>query len=105
MGILFTISCNSPDTKNPLLEEYDTPFQTPPFNEILPEHFLPAITEAMAQHNAEIDAIVTNSEPPTFENTIAAYDRSGRLLSRVSSAFSTLNGANTTQKLQDLDRV
>jgi peptidyl-dipeptidase Dcp len=86
MGILFTISCNSPDTKNPLLEEYDTPFQTPPFNEILPEHFLPAITEAMAQHNAEIDAIVTNSEPPTFENTIAAYDRSGRLLSRVSSA-------------------
>jgi peptidyl-dipeptidase Dcp len=104
MGILFTISCNSPDTKNPLLEEYDTPFQTPPFNEILPEHFLPAITEAMAQHNAEIDAIVTNSEPPTFENTIAAYDRSGRLLSRVSSAFSTLNGANTTQKLQDLDR-
>ncbi|HKM30758.1 MAG TPA: hypothetical protein VJX89_01225, partial [Bacteroidales bacterium] len=89
---------------NPLLEEYNTPFKTPPFHLVKTEHFMPAIKEAMAQHQAEIDAIVNNQDEPTFENTVAAYDRAGDLLSRVSSVFSTLNSANTNEKLQALAR-
>jgi peptidyl-dipeptidase Dcp len=65
---------------------------------------MPAVKEAMAQHQAEIDAIVNNQEEPTFENTVAAYDRAGELLGRISSVFSTLNSANTNEKLQALAR-
>ncbi|MEJ1730560.1 dipeptidyl carboxypeptidase II, partial [Escherichia coli] len=89
---------------NPLLQEYDTPFQTPPFDEIKTEHFMPAVREAMEQNCAEIDAIVNNQEAPTFENTIAAYDRAGDLLSRVTAAFFTLNRSDTNEELQALAR-
>ena len=65
---------------------------------------MPAIKEAMAQHQAEIDAIVNNQEEPTFENTVAAYDRAGELLGRINSVFSTLNSANTNEQLQALAR-
>ncbi len=101
----FIIAC-SPDSmkNNPLLQEYDTPFQTPPFDEIKTEHFMPAVREAMEQNRAEIDAIVNNQEAPTFENTIAAYDRAGDLLSRVTAAFFTLNRSDTNEELQALAR-
>lgn len=103
LGLLVAGACN-PMKNNPLLEEYNTPFKTPPFHLVKTEHFMPAIKEAMAQHQAEIDAIVNNQDEPTFENTVAAYDRAGDLLSRVSSVFSTLNSANTNEKLQALAR-
>jgi peptidyl-dipeptidase Dcp len=101
----FILAC-SPDSmkNNPLLQEYDTPFQTPPFDEIKTEHFMPAVREAMEQNRAEIDAIVNNQEAPTFENTIAAYDRAGDLLSRVTAAFFTLNRSDTNEELQALAR-
>ncbi|NLA16316.1 MAG: M3 family metallopeptidase [Bacteroidales bacterium] len=103
LGVLVTSACN-PMKTNPLLREYETPFKTPPFHLIKTKHFMPAIKEGMAQHRAEIDAIVNNPEEPTFQNTIAAYDGAGELLSRISSAFSTLNSANTNEDLQALAR-
>ena len=73
-----------PASENPFFSEYKTPFQVPPFDIIKPEHFIPAYEAGMSEHSKEIDIIVNNQEAPTFENTIAALDRSGRLLTRVS---------------------
>ena len=87
---------------NPLLETYKTPHQTVPFNEIKTEHFMPAFDEAMKQHRAEIDAIVNNPQIPSFENTIAALDRSGRLLAKVSAPFYALLSNETNDELQSL---
>ncbi len=103
MGLL-TACTSDPMKNNPLLQEYETPFQTPPFDKIKTEHYMPAMREAMAQHKAEIDAIVNNQEAPSFENTVAAYDRAGELLSRVNAAFYTKNSADTDEELQALAR-
>jgi peptidyl-dipeptidase Dcp len=62
----------APSTDNPLLKTWTTPFQVPPFQEIKPEHFLPAFKEAVALNRKEIDAIVNNPQPATFANTIEA---------------------------------
>ena len=78
---------------NPLLQEWKTPFQVPPFSEIKPEHFLPAIKEGIAQNRKDVDAIVNNPQPPTFANTIEALESAGELLSRVQGVFGTLTGA------------
>src|SRR5512138_3503334 len=87
-------------TANPLLKAWTTPFQVPPFQEIKPEHFLPAIKAALAEQRKEIDAIVNNPKPPTFENTILALEDSGQLLSKVQGVFGTLQGAETNAELQ-----
>ena len=70
-------------TENPLLTEQNTPFGVPAFDKVKNCHYLPAFKEAIAANQAEIDAIVNNPEEPTFENTLAALDRSGLLLERV----------------------
>ena len=67
---------------NPLLDEWNTPFGMPPFDLIRAEHFVPAFTVALKAHRDEIDAIAGNADAPTFDNTLAAFDRSGRLFSR-----------------------
>ena len=85
---------------NPLLQPYKTPYQTVPFDEIKTEHFKPAFLEAMKQNKAEIEALVNNPKPATFENTIVALDKAGRLLARVSSPFYNLLGAETSDELQ-----
>ncbi len=85
---------------NPLLQPYKTPYQTVPFDQLKTEHFMPAFDEAMLQNKAEIDAIVNNLKPATFENTIVALDRSGRLLAQVSSPFYNLLGSETNDELQ-----
>lgn len=87
---------------NPLLSDFDTPFEAPPFDLIKDEHFAPAFEEAIKQHNEEIDAIVSNSEEPSFENTIVALEDAGSLLSRTSSVFYPLISANTNETLQEL---
>ena len=81
--------------ENPFFTEWTTPFGVPPFDEIKVEHYLPAIEEGIKQHDAEIDAIVANSDVPTFENTILEFDKSGELLDKVSSVFGPLSGADT----------
>lgn len=87
---------------NPLLANYETPFQAPPFEEIKNEHFKPAILEAIKIQQNEIDVIANNKEKPTFENTIVAFEESGALLNRITTTFSNLNSANTNDTLQAL---
>ncbi len=89
---------------NPLLTDYNTPFNLPPFERIESEHFIPAFDRAMEEHNSEIDDIAGNPEPPTFENTVAALDYSGNLLSEVQSVFSNLNSSHTNEELQEIAR-
>ena len=65
-------------TENPLFETWNTPFGTPPFSRIKPEHFVPAYERAFAEHEAEIATIAGQEEPPTFDNTIIALENAGR---------------------------
>jgi peptidyl-dipeptidase Dcp len=94
----------SKEVKNPFFTEYQTPFQVPPFDKIDSTDYMPAYVEGMKQQMAEIDQIVNNSKEPDFENTILAFDKSGRLLTKVSKVFSQMNEANTTPQLQDIAR-
>ena len=87
---------------NPFFETYKTPHQTIPFNEIKIEHYLPAFEKAMKQHNVEIDAIVNNPQAPTFENTIVALDKSGALLTKVSSPLYNLLSSESNDDLQTI---
>jgi peptidyl-dipeptidase Dcp len=89
-------------TMNPFFDTYSTPYQVPPFHLIKNEHFKPAILEGIKKQEAEIDAIVTNKEKPTFENTVLAMENSGKLLSRVSTVFYNLNSANTNEEIQSI---
>src|SRR6202451_1019345 len=89
---------------NPLLKPWQTPFQTPPFAEIAPEHFLPAFEQAFADHAAEIKAIEHDPAAPDFANTVTALERSGKLLSKVSAVFYDLVSANSTPALLEIDK-
>ena len=89
---------------NPFFSEWKTPFQTPPFKEIKNEHFMPAYEEGMKKHSAEVEAIVNNKEKPTFKNTIEAFEKSGKLFTKVNNVFNALNGANTNDALQEIAR-
>ena len=85
---------------NPLLQEWNTPYQTPPFSQIETKHYEPAIDYAIEQQRAEIDAIINNPEEPTFENTIVAMEQAGSLLSRVTGIFFVLNNSDTSEEMQ-----
>jgi peptidyl-dipeptidase Dcp len=89
---------------NPFFTEYKTPFQVPPFSLIKNEHYLPAFEKGIAEQQAEIDVITNNTADPTFENTIAAFDKSGKQLRKVGSVFYSLNSANTNPEMQALNR-
>ena len=90
------------NTSNPFYSEYDTPHQTVPFDEIKLEHYEPAFMEGIKQHSAEVEAIITNPEVPTFENTIVPLEYAGDLLNRVMTVFFTLNSAETSDEMQAL---
>jgi peptidyl-dipeptidase Dcp len=92
------------DNANPLLGAWTGPAETPPFPAIRPEHFRPAFDEAMAENMAEIETIAGNTEAASFANTIAALERGGRALARVSAVFSALAGAHTNQAILALER-
>jgi peptidyl-dipeptidase Dcp len=89
---------------NPFFAPYVTPFNVPPFDRIETGHFLPAIEEGIRREQAEIEAIVSNRKAPTFENTIAALDRTGIFLSEVNAVYGALQGALTNKELQALAR-
>ena len=107
VAMFFMQSC-TPKTEqtmeNPLLSEWNDRFGVPPFDRIKAEHFAPALEQAMSVHNAEIDAIVTNNDEPTFENTVLAYDNSGKLLERVELCFSLLCAAETNAEMQAIEQ-
>ena len=97
------VGCGNDDIKNnPLVAEWNTPYQTPPFSEIKLEHYEPAIDYAIAENRAEIDAIINNPEAPTFENTIVAMEQAGSLLGRVSGVFFVLNNCSTSAEMQQI---
>lgn len=88
---------------NPLLRPWTTPFETPPFAEITPEHFMPAFEQAFFDHAAEIAAIVNDNSAPDFANTIIALERSGKLLGRVAAVFYDLVSAHSSPALLAID--
>ncbi len=90
------------DTTNPLLGEWKTPHQSPPFTQIETKHFLPAFDAAIACSRAEIEAIVSNPAKPTFQNTIVALERQGGLLERVSGLFYPLLHADTSPEMEEI---
>ena len=91
-------------SNNPLLYPWDTPFGLPPFTQVRAEHFKPAFTQALAEHRTELDAIAAQAAPPTFDNTLAAFDRSGRLLARIDALFHNLCASETSPALQAVQR-
>ncbi len=89
---------------NPLLTAWTTPFAMPPYAAVKPEHFAPAFNETVALHKAEIDAIASNPEAPTFANTIETMELAGKKLSDVSAVFFNLSSAHTSKDLQSIER-
>ena len=90
---------------NPLLEAWNNPHGLPPFAETTVQHFAPAFEIALKDHRAELDAIAANAVAPTFENTLAAIDKSGRLLTRIEQMFYNLTASETSPALQAVERA
>src|ERR1043165_533224 len=100
-----TATATAPQTRdNPLLMAWQTPHQTPPFDAIKPEHFLPAFERAFADHSAEIDAITHDPATPDFANTVTALERSGKLLNKVAPVFYDLVSAHSNPAILEIDK-
>ena len=89
---------------NPLLQDWNTPFELPPFAAIAEEHFAPAFEAALQAARTNIDAIAADPEPASFENTIAAMERAQRTLDRVAAVFFNLASAHTSDAIEALQR-
>lgn len=89
---------------NPFFEDWTTPFGLPPFERIAPEHYAPAFERGLAAHRAEIAAIAADPRPADFDNTIAALERSGRLLRKVGRVFWNLVSSDANEALQAVER-
>ena len=87
---------------NPFFKEYTTPFQTPPFDQIKIEHYLPAFGEGIKIKRVELDVIINNPEKATFKNTIEAIEKSGELLTKVSRVFFNISGSNGNDETQKI---
>lgn len=107
LPIVVLSACKQGEQKssNPFFSDYNTPYGVPPFDQIDTSHYIPAIEKGIVDQQAEIDAIVRNTDAPSFENTILAYEKSGELLSKVNRAFGIVNGANTNKTLQKIARI
>lgn len=90
--------------ENLLLTESPLPYHLPQFDRLQDAHFAPAYAQGIAEELGEVDAIANNRAPTTFENTLVALERAGRLLKRVDGVFSELNGANTNPAMQQVER-
>ena len=95
--VMAAVSCTD---KNPFLTEWDTPFGIPDFGQIEEKHYIPAIEEGIRQQEAEIAAIISNTEAPTFENVVEAYEKSGAVLGRVTSVLFNVSESDATESLQ-----
>src|SRR5271169_6039266 len=90
--------------ENPLLASWTGPFEAPPFDRLKPSHFEQAFEAALAGAAAEAAAIAANPEPPSFENTIEALERSGHDLTRVAAVFFNLASADTNDEFEAIER-
>ncbi len=108
MMILFSIASSQGASEgtesNPLLMKWNTPHETAPFNSIKTEDFVPAIDVALTEARKDVDAIINNSDPATFQNTIEALEVSGEKLDRVAGVLFNLNSAETNKELQAVAR-
>ncbi len=111
---LFVVACSgrdagepaitkTPPETNPFFIESPLPYGMPPFDRIDSEHYVPAFERGMAEQESEIEAIAANPEAPTFENTIVAMERSGRLLERAQRVFGALTSAHTNDRLKEIE--
>ncbi len=91
-------------THNPFFFRYNPPFDTPPFNEIKTEHYEPAFDEGIKQLDSEVQTIANETQPATFENTIVALERSGKLLNKVSSAFFNVLNAEADDEMMEISQ-
>ncbi|MCV6605509.1 MAG: M3 family metallopeptidase, partial [Porticoccaceae bacterium] len=89
---------------NPFFSDWGTPFEAPDFARIEHNHYLPAFEKGIADHKAEVDAVIDNPDAPTFDNTVVALERTGKLLSKVSGVFYNLASAHTNEDIQALAR-
>lgn len=103
-GLQSTASAEALTAQNPLLGDWDTPYEAPPFHLIEEAHFLPAFDAALASHQAEIQAIANNPEAPSFENTLLAMEVAGQDLSRVSSVFFNLASSASNDEIRAIQR-
>ena len=97
--IMASVSCT---TTNPFLTEWNTPYGIPDFSKVKEKHYVEAVEAGVAQQQAEIDAIIANTEAPTFENVVAAYERSGAILDRVTGVLFNLSETDGTESLQKI---
>ena len=95
-------SCTTQTETNPFVSEFQTEHGVPPFDKIKLKHYEPAFLKGIEEQNANIDAIVNNSEAPTFENVIVALDNSAPILDRVSAIFYNMTDAEKTPGLNEL---
>ncbi|MGH7958253.1 MAG: M3 family metallopeptidase, partial [Opitutaceae bacterium] len=94
-----------PAAANPLLTPSTLPFEYPPFDRIKDEHYAPAFEQGMNEHLGEVEAIASSPAAATFDNTVVALERSGQLLTRVSTIFGNLDGAHTNPEMQKIQRA
>ena len=99
---LFEMNAQNKDASNPLLQKWTAQYEIPPFENVKPEHYIPAYQYAMDIHNKEIKDIIDNKKPATFENTILAYDNSGKLLSKISAVFGSISGVGSNPEILDI---
>ena len=97
--IMASVSCTTP---NPFLTGWDTPYGIPDFSKVKENHYVEAVEAGVAQQQTEIDAIISNTEAPTFENVVAAYERSGAILDRVTGVLFNLSETDGTESLQKI---
>ena len=99
IAVMTAVSCTD---KNPFLSEWDTPYGIPDFGKIEEKHYIPAIEEGIRQQEAEIAAIIANTDAPTFENVVEAYEKSGAVLGRVTSVLFNVSESDATESLQKI---
>lgn len=102
-GLALVVTMAASCSQNPFFKEWDTPYGTAPFSEIKTEHYLPAFKEGIKQEKADIQAIINCKEEPTFENTVAAYDKAGALLAKVVGVFFNLAESDSTPEMQAIE--
>ena len=95
-------SCANQTESNPFLTEFQTPNGVPPFDKIKLEHYEPAFLKGIEEQNANIQAIIDNTEVPSFENVIVALDNSSPILNRVGAIFFNMTDAETSDALNEL---
>jgi len=96
------VACAPKKASNPLIEGWDTPYGIPDFGAVKEHHYIPAFEAGIEQQQTEINAIIANEEAPTFENVVAAYERSGAILDRAVGVLFNLSETDATESLQKI---